>query len=778
MNTKKFARHLLGMLVSVIAFQTARGQEPERKLPMEFPIRMVGGRTLLRGELVNGSRRVRTHLLLEIGQPFGIRLHSTIAASLDLTGPADIRFEVREGVALEGLAEPARLPLLEALTATYAQELEEVPISGVLGYQFLKSLRVELDYQRSRLTVSEPTEADPASAPPFEGADPTAGQGVLPVKAVETLALELGSGAPRFRVEVKGPRRVLAAPLTGDPDTWIDAGLAETLGRPGGDLDSARVGNVDVAKAVALRPRDDEAPFEDAPAILLGVNFLAHFVVTIDPGAGVATLRAWRTPIFPKADQAAFLAMAQGQADLLETWCAQNPEHRLSEDVAIDLIRKRLDSPKRDEAALRKALTFFADATPERRRTVTLLDFLATCRKRYPDAYALIRGNCLDLALLASDRDNDVEANAKTRSEIGAFLMEEGPEKHQEAYGHLLSAAFQRPRDGMINVRLARLYEAMGKTERAFSRYLQASITEEGAPLGIAGLNRLAKAMNAPMDVDTLERALEGRAPVFEPGSTHESRPEAAPSRRVLVEVFTGAHLENAAAVQLAADGLLAHFGSGEVALLQHHVPAPRPDPMTSRASLSRARDLEVQQVPQVILDGQPTEPVRGRPNHAGSVFRVLRDAVTERLKVPSEWKLAVHGSLSGTTLVLEFEVVGPARDGLSLQAYVAERTVLCPGESKIVFHRYVTRSVVFEEPKRLPKDVQTYKLEGRVRLTDVEESLDEVLDSLESEMESPFPLRPTRIVPGQLAIVAVLSAQGDVLQSSLFEVAPKERDR
>jgi hypothetical protein len=367
----------------------------------------------------------------------------------------------------------------------------------------------------------------------------------------------------------------------------------------------------------------------------------------------------------------------------------------------------------------------------------------------------------------------------KARSEIGALLLEQG--QVREAYRHLLSAAFGLPQDGMINFRLGQLYERKGQDERAWSRYLQAAITEEAAAQGLEGLKRLAdkKGIKTPYDMDEMETLLEGRIPAFQPASRYEPTGGKRPSRTVLAELFTGAQCRPCAAADLAFDGLLAHFAAGEVAILEHHLHIPAAEPLVSPAAMIRAQHFGVRATPTVMLDGHlPVPEVGGPPEKAARAFRRIRLAVEERLAEGTAWKISLSSRLAAEKLTATARVAGPEAENYRLRLYLVERTVLFPGASKIVLHRYVTRFEMARGGAAIERAAGERVIERVVSLSEVRDRLDEHLDAIEDRVGSEFPMRPTELEPRQLAVVAfVEDARGRVAQAAMVAVERPERD-
>lgn len=762
----------------------APGQVPASAEPPELPFRLIAGRVFVRVDLKANGVTLPANLLFEAGASEPFRLHVNTAGLLKLEPGSGVDVEAGGQVFKDLDPRVSRIGFLEFLTAEHAQDLQEIPVSGILGWPPFREFRLEIDFKRSKLRLwprRARSEAPviPATPPPEPGAAAEGFPPVIDPGLARTVPMSVGGEACRFQVALPGGRSVSAALTTADHDTWIEGGLAAGLGHEAGDLPSALLGTIDLAKYVALRPREQDMPFGDQPALIIGTGFLAHFQAVLDPFEATLELKALRAPTFPQEDQACFRALAASDPKLLQEWCDKNKEHRLGNDAATVLLRLRLQAAPEAET-LNAAVKHFGLNTPARRRARGLLKLLADTREDLPDHYALFRRTALDLALEHAGKDEDADAVHKTRSEIGAFLLEEGPDQQKEAYKHLLGAAFGLPRDGLVNLRLGILYERTGRPERAWSRFLQAAITEDGGPDGLAGLKRLAdvQKITTPYDADEMERALEGRVPAFQPASSFKPKDGKKPSRVVLVELFTGAHCPPCAAADLACDGLTAHFAGGEAVVLEHHLPIPRPEPLVAPAARTRGEEAGIQGTPSILVDGDEGPRAGGNAEKAGAVFRSLRDAVEKRLAAPTPWRLELKGTLDGRKLAAEAFVVGPAVPGVKLRLFLCERTVLFPGANRIVLHRWVTREELTGRGHALPVTTEPRTFAKTVGFAAVGQALDEGLDELEAATGKEFPLRPTRIEERQVALVGWLEDRSGVLQAARWEAFPREAER
>jgi hypothetical protein len=121
--------------------------------------------------------------------------------------------------------------------------------------------------------------------------------------------------------------------------------------------------------------------------------------------------------------------------------------------------------------------------------------------------------------------------------------------------------------------------------------------------------------------------------------------------------------------------------------------------------------------------------------------------------------------------------VRGPEAEGLRLRLYLCEKTVLFPGRSKIVLHRFVNRCEMARGGVQVLRPAGERVIERAIRLADVEDRLDAQLDAVEDQLGREFPMRPTEIQPRQVAVVAFIEdAAGSVQQAAMWEAFATER--
>ena len=732
-------------------------------------LKFIEGQTFLKGELIVGEKRVAAHVLFSLASDEALQVHSNTARLLELADGEAVQFVTRGHELFSASPKVERLGALEKLTRDFARELEEIPVVAVVGLGAFGTRVLDIDPRQRilRLTGGSLSTLSPAVAPTTARA-PEVGERI-------ELPLLPGGG---LRVPVRMLRGAVERAGCAVLDSasyhlMVNADWLRHAGEVESATDALLLGPWNLLHATAQRQvTSAELPARDV-TLSLGNALLENLRLRVDLGRRVVHCECIEVLPDPSASAEAFRALHLKDPALVQRWLDAQPEHELRLELATALLEWRTrQRPLPDAASLMAALAAKVAADKPARKSRQILELVARWKAEAPEVHALLFKPALELAVATATEDEDGTALHQARSEIGAMLLDAGD--LEGAWRQLLAAALGMPRDGPVNERLGRLYERMGKRERAFSRFLQAAITPEAGSDGLAGLARMRAAEGgAPYKVNELERMLEGRAPIFEPASRYRSA--TAPSRRVLVELFTGAHCKPCAAADLAFEGLQHHFAAGEVSCVQHHLHVPQPDPLTTRAGLLRAADLGVSGTPTLVLDGQWEVPLGGSQADTAKRFRELVAAIEKRLGSETPWRLQLAPRAESGRLHVSVTIAGPKGSKAKFTAWVCERSMIMPGASGIVFHRQVNRGPLTAAPVAIELGADAHQQSLSVLLSDLDAANVAHQDEVEAESERAFPLRAGSIDPAEIVIVGVLVAEGAVVQTAAVELVPRE---
>ncbi|MHC4954335.1 MAG: tetratricopeptide repeat protein [Planctomycetota bacterium] len=652
-------RVLLGLLVC----GALASAQPAEGIPV--PVRIVAGRLFVRCDVSSPTRRIPAHLLVELERPVGLHLHPR---SLRPLGPAPgspltIHFP---GLKLETTKwTPSGNEPYRTLTRRYAPELNEIAVIGSIGSTLLRDYHLVLDLPGGVMRFAPPR--------PRSDERPTG-----------AIAVEFDGAKIRLPIQYAGSKTGWMLLGTSQYDTLFDRATCVKLGKPAGDIGAVRVGPLDLAQRVALRP--GKLPGSEPAAT--GINLLEGLRVTIDRVNGHVVIEEAKPAKFPATDLAFFRTLVQEDADPIERWLEKNAKNRLAPEAADLLLERRLRD-EADEKVAGRAVQYVIETQPEDLRATRAWELMPVLDENDRDDLVLVAGK---LGLPTGRKDRDAQAVYKLHSRMGAVYFIEGNRK--EAWRHLLSAAFGYPDHGPTNYWLGQFYEREGRLTRAFSRYLQAAIQEETTRQGMEGLERIQGKMKPGerLDVETVERLVSGKVPAFTAPDRFEAEESTKTGRVVLAELFTHSHARTCLAPDLAFDGLLSHFPRERVAVLVHHVSILAPDGLACAASNERAQLLGATGPGTAVIDGMEPLALRGRDEHVEARYRRVKGAVRRALKRKTSYALRIDAKRDGARISGTVTPTGPESERV-VTVYLVERGVVFAGQSKIVVHHMVVRA-------------------------------------------------------------------------------------
>ncbi|MHC4939514.1 MAG: hypothetical protein ACYTHK_11135 [Planctomycetota bacterium] len=714
---------MVRIVASLLLFGAAVSAQPAEGIPI--PVRVIAGRLMVRCDISSPSRRIPAHLLVEISKPVGLYLHPRALRPLGVApgSPLTLHFPGLKFATDKWTpsgAEPYR-----TLTRRYAPDLNEIAVIGTIGAKVLKQYHLVFDLANGVMRIG----------PPKANSDD---------RPTGAIAVEFDGDLIRLPLQYADKSDWIQL-ASSQYDTWFDSRICRQLGKPAGDLGPVRVGPLDIAKRVALRP--GKMPGKE-PA-LTGVNLFEGLRITVDYANGYVLMEESKPAKFPASDLAFFAAEAQEQADPVEGWLKKNTNSRLAQEAANLLLTRRLRDEAEDEVAGR-AVKYVIETMPEDLRATRAWELMPLFEEEDRNGLMLVAAA---LGLPTGRKDRDAQAVYKLHSRMGEVYLAEGERK--KAWRHLLSAAFGYPDHGPTNYWLGRFYEQEGRLTRAFSRYLQAAIQEETTRLGMEGLERVQGKLETGerLDVETVEKLISGKVPAFTAPDRFEEDEQTKTGRVVLAELFTHSHVVPCLAPDLAFDGLLSHFPRERLAVLVHHISSIGADGLSSPASDARAEQLGVTRPGTALFDGKRPLDLLGRDEHVEDRYRKAKGAVRSALKRKTEYKLTVEAKVDGTKISGTVVASGPDTDR-HLTVYLVEKGVVFAGRSKIVVHHMVVRDRLVDR-KYKPGEKVVFELElaGRTK----------------------GGLRQIPVDPQQLAVVALVRGADS---TRVYQAAYKEPQR
>ncbi len=718
----------------------------------EIRFKVVNGKPCAKCTLAVGERSIPANVVIDLGTHAPLLLHERTAKLLRVApdSTADLRFD---GAVLGGLRpRAAKLRSLEELTNKYAPDLDEMPAVAIVGLPAFAEFTVELEIGAGVLRCLPASEHPPAATQPAEAGpatrnaedEPRSWSGPYEDRGYGYWLTGQAPGGFALRIMLS----------TAYYDTIIDANAADLAGSAGGAIDSLHMGDLNIARYVAFRPEDLSGMPKPQPDVILGTNLLSHFRMTIEPQSRRIAFRQTRSPSFPAEERQFFVARAQSDANAIEAFLKAHASSRLAADASEKLLALRMDEDPPNHDAILRAVRWQAESAPKDRRAATMLALADELLGKPRDGQARLVAEVVKVGLEYAPSALNSRTTHDLRARLGLLALQRGD--LAEARRQLLSAAFAIPRDPLVNLWLGQLYEKSGQLTRAWSRYVQAAISDNPPPDAMRGLDRLNRdrAFRDAFTMADAEQLLEGRVVEFHPpdrwtGGDHHVR---------LVELFTCADEPATQGPQLAFDGLREHFDTADVAFIQYHLAAPAADPMVTECGRRRAAFYGIQETPAVFFDGGRPITDGGSERDVEKLYQAYKEACAAPETPAMRWRIEGTASFASGRITGEIRVGGPPAADLRLHAVLCEQTVMVPGANGIVLHRCVARADLLPEAGApLPAAPGAEPFRIAVNLAELGAALERTIAAVEKEKEAQFLVRPTLVDGRACMIVAFL---------------------
>src|SRR5262249_26713053 len=223
--------------------------------------------------------------------------------------------------------------------------------------------------------------------------------------------------------------------------------------------------------------------------------------------------------------------------------------------------------------------------------------------------------------------------------------------------------------------------------------------------------------------------------------------------RVVLVELFTGAQCPPCVGADYAYDGLLKTYKPAEVVLLQYHIPANGPDPLTAPDGMARVKfyEDEIEGAPAFFSAGKAFDGGGGKAEDAEDLYKSYRKLIDPLLEKPAGVKLRVVAVQKGEKINIAAEVSELEKPGeqMKLRFALVEEQVRYAGGNGIRFHHNVVRSL----PGGPDGFVLKEKAGRHLATVDLDKLRKELADFLDDKMKQipadkrPMELKNLRVV-------------------------------
>ncbi|MHB8054079.1 MAG: hypothetical protein ACYDH3_02375 [Candidatus Aminicenantales bacterium] len=169
--------------------------------------------------------------------------------------------------------------------------------------------------------------------------------------------------------------------------------------------------------------------------------------------------------------------------------------------------------------------------------------------------------------------------------------------------------------------------------------------------------------------------------------------------KTVLAEIFTGSECPPCVGADLGFDGLLESIPATYLAILEYHLPIPRPDPMINPATQFRAQYYAVRGTPSTYFDGE--DKAGGGSGRMGSVnkYKEYLAEINPRLSEVPALVLTAKAVRAGDIVTVDVTLDKPA-DGAEINVVLVEKEVAFKGGNGIAFHKMVVRDMKAVKPE------------------------------------------------------------------------------
>jgi len=246
------------------------------------------------------------------------------------------------------------------------------------------------------------------------------------------------------------------------------------------------------------------------------------------------------------------------------------------------------------------------------------------------------------------------------------------------------------PSDGVYYYTLAGACEKLGKTREAYDAYLAAAVEN------YADATERAKALYAAVNgkSDGFEAVLEAKLKSL----PYEPEPFKAPAdwkgKTVLAELFTGSECPPCVGADLGFDGLIETCPIKYLAILEYHLPIPRPDPMMNPATKKRQDYYGVNSTPTVVIDGNKDTSGGGSRGMAEGKFKQYKAQIDPLLGAAPGTVLKARAARDGDTVKVEYDLGKPVT-GAEYHVVLVQGEESYKGSNGLAVHKMVVRDIV-----------------------------------------------------------------------------------
>lgn len=452
------------------------------------PLTVYTGNIAVKLRLESQMFQKDTYVVIDYTQSTAMEIHPALARTMRF-GDGETTLKIRAenfslDVPIDDLREaPPGSPsfvLMNQLTAEFEEQNERVDITAKIGWDLLKHFSLKLDFENNEFVLT------PASARTEED--------------IRTEYEMIVTGLVRVDKNVWIPvqddeyQSVYMLFDTGSYHTRIDKDFANLRGFPLGGVPNLRFVNSEqsqpISEMAALMPygvepapkmeppegvevqQPEVVPIEDRlhsePMLITGLSLLSGYTLEINPEEGILALTRVKNSNYREQDEAFYSAVGSRDSDKFDAYLEANPEDQHVTEAVFwryGLGIEEKDSVDDQLVTLNRGLHVTRES--DQFRYINGFISFSNAVGAEPDLKIAVGEKALGFVA--------VSKNPAHRQHVQIFLgdLYFEQENIDKAYENYFSAAFNGdPRLEAFNrFKLATVYEAMGKHQRAYSSY-------------------------------------------------------------------------------------------------------------------------------------------------------------------------------------------------------------------------------------------------------------------------------------------------------------------
>jgi hypothetical protein len=298
--------------------------------------------------------------------------------------------------------------------------------------------------------------------------------------------------------------------------------------------------------------------------------------------------------------------------------------------------------------------------------------------------------------------------------------------------------------EARVSYTAAEAFAQSGKNADALTNYMDAAVENYD------GATAKARDMWAKVNgsADGFDAALEAKQKELPYHPEAFAAPANWKNKTVLAEIFTGAECPPCVGADVGFDGLLESIPPSHLAILEYHLPVPRPDPMINGTTQARALYYGVRGTPSTYFDGE--DKAGGGSGRMGSVakYKEYLAQIMPRLSEVPVLILTAKAVRTDDVVTVDVTIDKPVV-GAEINAVLVEKEVAFKGGNGIAFHKMVVRDlkIVTPEAPKVVFDLAASEKETDDYMTEFEKTYTRIPNYK-------FPVRYNKIGRGALKVV------------------------